>query len=105
MSILQDFTNYYAYDNLMLFILATVASACAIGHLLDKTLGDLAFGMLPNSFLVLMSMLVAVSIGRNHVDLVTYDESARFAILACSLTTGLLLGLGALKAYLLRYRV
>ena len=105
MAILQDFTRFYTADNLMLVVLATMAAAAAIGHLLDKVLQDMAFGMVGNSFLVLMSIIVAVSIGRNHVTLVSSDESVRIAMLACSLATGLMLGLGALKAYLLRCKI
>ncbi|MCC2098896.1 MAG: hypothetical protein KDJ29_18535 [Hyphomicrobiales bacterium] len=104
-AILQEITDFYATDNLMIVAFLIIGCAAAIGHLLDRTLGELAFGLVGNSALVLMSILVATSIGREHVMLISTDESIRVAILACTLSTGLLLGLGALKAYLLRWRV
>ena len=104
-AILQEITDFYATDNLMLVALVIIGCACAIGHLLDRTLRELAFGMAGNSALVLMSILVATSVGREQVTLISGDESVRVAILACSLATGLMLGLGALKAYLLRWHV
>ena len=103
--LLQELSHYYATDNLMLVVVVTLGGAAAIGHVLDKALGDLAFGIVGNACLVLMSMIVAVSLARSNVNLITYDESARFAILASSLSTGLILGMGALKAYLLRCKI
>ena len=105
LDILQDFYRLYATENLMLIVLMTLGASAAIGHLLDKTLGNLAFGIVGNSCLVLMSIVVAVSLARTQLTLFTYDESARVAILASSLSTGLVLGLGALKAYLLRCKI
>jgi hypothetical protein len=104
-AILQEITDFYAIDNLMLMMLLTLGCSCAVGHLLDRTLREFAFGMVGNSALVLMSILVATSVGREQVTLISDDESIRVAVLACSLVIGLMLLLGALKAFVLRWRL
>ena len=105
MNVLQQLTNFYATDNIMLVVL--VASGCSfvIGHLLDRILGGMSFGPIGNSFLVLMSMIVGVSIGPEHATFVNGDDAIRMALLSSIVATGLLLGLGALKSYLFSLKV
>lgn len=103
--ILGGLEHFHAADNLMLIVVFTLGGAAAIGHVLDRALGGLAFGIAGNSFLVLMGIIVAVSVGRTHVNLINHDESAWIAVLASSLAAGIVLALGALKAYVLQRRI
>lgn len=104
MNVLQQLTNFYATDNLMLVVLLVSGCSFVIGHLLDRVLGGMSFGPIGNSFLVLMSMIVGVAIGPEHASFVNSDDAVRMALLSSAVATGLLLGLGALKSYLFNLR-
>ena len=78
MPISHQLVTYYSAEHLIPIIFVMVGVATVIGHLLDRTLGQFAFGMVGNSSLVLMSMIVAVSVGRASLTTFTYGESIRF---------------------------
>lgn len=105
MSTSYQLVSDYAADHMIMIIFVMVCSASVIGHLLNKALGQFAFGMVGNSSVVLMSIIVAVSIGRTSVTILTFGESIRFVILAISFSIGFVLTLGALKAFLPRWRL
>ncbi len=104
MYILQQLTNFYATDNIMSVVFISVVCALVIGHLLDKTLGGFSFGLFGNALLVLMSMIVGVSVGPEHATFMNSNGSVRMAVLSSAVATGLLLGLGALKSYLINFK-
>ncbi|MGE3244808.1 MAG: hypothetical protein AB7F96_17900 [Beijerinckiaceae bacterium] len=105
MYILQQLTNFYATDNIMMVLLIAMTSAFAIGHLLNKILGGMSFGLAGNAILVMMSMVIAVSVGPETARFVNGDDTVRMIMLSSAVATGLMLALGALKAYLLQFRV
>ena len=105
MSISHQLVNYYSGYQLILIMFVMVCIAAVIGHLLDKALDKFAFGLVGNSSLILMSMIVAVLLGPTSTTMFTYGESIRSVVIAISLSLGLVLGLGVLKAFLPRWRL
>jgi hypothetical protein len=99
MSALLELTDFLNSDGMLLSLMVACIGAYLAGQIIDAVMGKRGFGVLGNSFLVLLGVGVGLVGAHHQVGVLQLSDTARLMLFTGASSTVILLVCGIIKGW------
>ena len=100
MDIANWLVQLYLSEHFLQTTFTVLVFSTAVGHLFDRAMGSMSFGIVINSAAVLLAIIASMSIEQRHIVALLPDNAMRISIVAATIATGMLIMVASLRRWL-----